>query len=366
MKANMIDPWARAALAGCLLLAVFAPAAAQEIVVTGTLTDAAGQPAEGHRIVFREADEPIVKFTEPTGPQGRYQIALPAGGRYVPFSVLMADGQRIELDPLPAFTVVAGVRRDLQLPVVVDGDAEAPAAGFLDGDRFYLSFVEDTAVVGRLRAEGQLELSDAGSADVILARYIAAVQFRDLPNLEFGGRIGFGSVNNRPGFGDESGITDLDVWAKLVMRPTTDRLPQIAVGGLITLPTGDEGAGLSRDAISSKLFAAARFRLPRGVISAHAGLRVSGDGQSGAYDLDGEVVPSIGVGYILPLPRDVTLIVEGTFEGARFDGLEDDARLLAGVNWRPLPEGAVRLAVAGGLTDGAPDAQILAGYAFEF
>ena len=45
---------------------------------------------------------------------------------------------------------------------------------------------------------------------------------------------------------------------------------------------------------------------------------------------------------------------------------EDDARLLGGVNWRPLARGTIRAAVSVGLTDGAPDAAIVAGYAVAF
>ena len=41
-------------------------------------------------------------------------------------------------------------------------------------------------------------------------------------------------------------------------------------------------------------------------------------------------------------------------------------RLLAGVNWRALPHGVVRLAIGTGVADGAPDTQVVVGYSFDF
>ena len=82
------------------------------------------------------------------------------------------------------------------------------------------------------------------------------------PRTIFIGGFGSGEV---PGFGNESGMTDLDVWAKWQIPGGSGRAPLLAVGGLLTLPIGSTDAGLSLDSASSKLFVAARFALPRGL-----------------------------------------------------------------------------------------------------
>ena len=45
---------------------------------------------------------------------------------------------------------------------------------------------------------------------------------------------------------------------------------------------------------------------------------------------------------------------------------DSDTRLLGGINWRLANRGMFRGAVALGLDDGAPDFQLLLGYAHEF
>ena len=62
----------------------------------------------------------------------------------------------------------------------------------------------------------------------------------------------------------------------------------------------------------------------------------------------------------------MTFVGELDYESERFDGAEDDTRALAGINWGIGNRGQLRGAVAFGLSDGSPDSQIIAGYAYSF
>jgi len=350
----------------CLVVAaatvVAAPAWAQnETVVNGTLLDADGQPAVGHRVVFRAKADPSIFITAPTGEGGEFSIGLPTGQQFIPFSVLLSNGRRIEIKQTGAFVAQPGVVQQIRLPQL----AAQLDSGVAGSERLFLGYAEDAIVAEQIHAEGQLEWFDTGTTDALLARLLMTFQFDKLPNVEFGGRVGFGS-GKVPGFGNESGATDLDLWAKLQLPGGGGGLPQIIVGGIVTAPTGSTDAGLSTDQLRSKLFASARFDLPRGAISAHAGVRFNGTAKLSGMEFDGKTAATAGVGLLMPLVEEVSLVAELGYEGERYEGAQTDLRVLLGFDWRPALEGAVRLAVAVGLDDGAPDTQILVGYAFDF
>ena len=83
-------------------------------------------------------------------------------------------------------------------------------------------------------------------------------------------------------------------------------------------------------------------------------------------EVDGKTSPLVGAGMIFPQSDRVTFVAELTFEGERFEGADSDVRVLGGLNWRLHNRGMVRGAVAFGLTDGAPDLQLIGGYAWTF
>jgi len=339
-------------------------AAGGEVTISGHLLDAAGQPVAGNRVVFRAAGEASIYITPPTDESGLYTISLPAGREFVPFSVLLPSGGRIELRDAPSFAAAAGVVHDIRLPTTA-GERGRGAGSTVEHERLFLAFAEDAAIADWILADGELEYADASDSSEILARITGAFQPKAIPSMEFGGSVGIGS-GEVPGVGRESGTTDLDVWAKFAIPGGGGRWPRVAVGGLITAPTGSADAGLSYDGLRSKLFCAARFDLPRGQIAAHIGVRVNGNGEAGGVDLDGKTAAAAGVGLLMPLGAEVSLVVEAGYEGKRFEGFDPDARLLVGVNWRPFLEGTLRAAIAGGLADGAPDTQVLVGYEFDF
>jgi hypothetical protein len=230
-------------------------------------------------------------------------------------------------------------------------------------DRSFLNFAEEAALVDGQWWEGRAEYSAADEFDSLLARGIVALQFWN--DIEVGGSVGFGSTDASDGAPDGSGATDLDGWAKY--RFNTGTKTDWAAGGVVTVPTGDDTAGLGFDAFALELFGSMRHRLSRMILNGNAGFRVSDDGSTrGLPDQDGEISPVLGFGVLAPLSDKVDAVGELRYEGERFEDFDDDARLLGGVNWRTSARGRLRAAATVGLSDGAPDFQVFAGYAALF
>jgi hypothetical protein len=227
----------------------------------------------------------------------------------------------------------------------------------------FLSFVEDPALVGPQYWELQTDAAaDNEAADLRVVRVVAAFTFRGLPRVEVGARSGYGEI--RPSGADsESGALDLDLWGKLQVVRSADGKWDVAAGALMKLPAGDEDAGLGRDATQSELFVAASRTLKSVVLIGHVGLVTSEDGAVAGAFLDGEVTASSGLGVLVPLSSDASLVFEASYDGARFEQTDSESRVLAGLNWQVHPRGKVRAALAAGLADASADAQLIAGYA---
>lgn len=246
----------------------------------------------------------------------------------------------------------------------------APATATSGADRLFLSFAEEAAVIDTQWWEGQFEYLDGDGLDATIGRIVIAMQ--PFSRVEVGGRVGFGSTDTPPSLPDGSGATDLDVWGKWHLG-TANRDTDFALGALVTVPTGDDTAGLGNDSFDLEAFGSVRYRLDAVILSGVAGVRVNGDGQRfggkdspQGFETQGKTSTLIGAGALYPLSDTLTLAGELRMETERFENADSDLRFLAGANWRPFNRGILRGAVALGVTDGAPDAQLLAGYAYVF
>jgi hypothetical protein len=249
------------------------------------------------------------------------------------------------------------------LPVAAADPADDSQKATSSSMRLFHAFIEDATVVDNQWWEARADYSAGDHLDMFILRGTAA--FRPWENVELGATVGFGSSSADIDLPDGSGATDLDVWGKYHFGGGGDST-EFAVGSVLTVPTGDDTAGLGFDAFSLSGFGSLRHRYQRFIISAHAGVRINGDGQIFGTELDGELSPMIGVGLFYPHSDAVTFVGEASFESERFNGIESDLRLLGGVNWSVSNRGILRGAVSVGLTDGAPDAQLLLGYAANF
>jgi len=243
------------------------------------------------------------------------------------------------------------------------GRAEAPSASQLtSSDRLFAAFAEDATVIQRQWWEAQIELDDYDQADATILRGVVA--FQPWKDVELGARMGFGDVD-APGGAGGSGGTDLDIWGKYMLGSDANAT-DFVVGAGVTVPTGDDASGLGADSFGASLFGALRYKLPRWVLSAHAGLRMNEDGQVMGANLDGQTSAQFGLGGLVPVAQRLTAVGEVWYESERFDGADADFRVLGGVNWHAGERFTVRGAVGFGLDDGAPDAQLLGGFAARF
>jgi hypothetical protein len=248
----------------------------------------------------------------------------------------------------------------LTLMVTLPVAAQAPTSG---SDRLFLSFFEDATIIDSQWWEGQIDYADYDDFNTLLVRGVAAFNPRE--NLEVGGRVGFGSSDADMGI-DGSGATDLDVYGKWHFGARPDGKTEFAAGAIVTVPTGDDSVGLGFDAFALGGFGSMRYRLADAILTGNVGFRMNDDARIFGVDIDGELSPFVGLGYIRPLSDEVTFVGELRFESERFDGGSSDVRALGGINLRAFNRGMLRAAVGVGLDDGAPDIQFIVGYAQTF
>ncbi|MDX1389371.1 MAG: hypothetical protein R3344_09285 [Acidobacteriota bacterium] len=232
------------------------------------------------------------------------------------------------------------------------------------GDRLYLQFIRDAAIIPHQWWEGRVVFTDAESIDATVADFVVALQ--PINKVEVGGRIGFGTTSTSEGLPDGSGATDLQVWGKWAGVMGESQKTEFAFGGELGVPTGDDTAGLGTDSWNLAVFAAFRQPLSFAVLSWNAGFRFNDDGSIVGVPLTGEASGFLGGAILWPISDQFTFVGELDYESARFEGIDGDLRILGGVNWRPFNTGVLRGAVSAGLTDGAPNAQLFLGYAYTF
>lgn len=255
----------------------------------------------------------------------------------------------------------------LLIPVAGLAQTEQSSKGTSSSERLFHSFIEDAAVVDNQWWEAQVEYADADTHDLLILRGVAT--FNPWENIELGARVGFGSSDAAGDNPDGSGATDLDAWGKYHFGKVGEAA-EFAVGAMVTIPTGDEAAGLGDDSFAVGAFAAMRYEWDRFIFAAHAGARLNADGKvftaEGSSELKGEVSPMVGAAVFYPFTDVVTFVGELNYEGKRFEEHDTAIRLLGGLNWRVSNRGIVRGAFSLGLDDGAEDAQIIVGYAVNF
>jgi len=240
----------------------------------------------------------------------------------------------------------------------------AAASGF--ADRLFLAFSQDAALVPSQWWEGQIEYFDGGGdipVNALLVRGVFA--FHPVKSLEVGGSVGFGGTHASGALPDGSGATDLDIYGKWVF-PDAAENTDFSVGVDLTVPTGDDTAGLGFNSFAGQAFGGVRYRMQNIVIGGHVGARVNGNGRFQSVPLDGKPSFELAGSVLFLLASQVSIVGEAQLETERFDGFDSAAEILAGVNWMAFKRGMFRAAIAAGLTDAAPNYRVLVGYAYTF
>lgn len=223
--------------------------------------------------------------------------------------------------------------------------------------------IEDAAYAEQAYMEGQFRYQDVdGGESSILFGGLGAVTVAD--DFEVGAFIGFKSTD--PDVGDgESGLLDIDVYGRYNFKPIqTDAADIFATTGLLlSLPVGSED--LYEGTLDAEGFGAARFAFDTFVLTGALGLRINGDYErdvpGGVATADGELSIVLTGGGLLPVSDTVTLTGELDIETARFDRGDSDVRLTPGVDVLTGDALHLRGGVGIGLTDGAPDLELILG-----
>ena len=144
--------------------------------------------------------------------------------------------------------------------------AAKPTSG---DDRLFQMFAEDATIVPNQWWEGSLEFTsgeyEGPHENVDVTALMLTAALKPVDRLELGGRVGFGNSSADGNAPDGSGATDLDLWGKWHLGSTGGRAEWV-VGGLATVPTGDDTAGLGHDAFDFEGFGAMRYRLPEAIL----------------------------------------------------------------------------------------------------
>jgi hypothetical protein len=229
-----------------------------------------------------------------------------------------------------------------------------------DGQRLFALFVEDGAImprgwvgIGLAYADGPQEGRDRAAGTVLAWRLGRDVE----AGLE-GGFLDRRRDAGTPLYGapppeaiDDAGLADLSLYGKYrVVRSPFD----LAVGGRAILPLADESAGLGPGVVQYEVFTGLRGSLARLALVGSIGASARGDSQAPG-SAEGRTALKAGCGALIPLSLLWTISAELTYEGARFEGEDPDARAIIGIDWRPTKFLAARVAAGAGLTDGAPD-----------
>jgi hypothetical protein len=265
----------------------------------------------------------------------------------------------------PSRTIIRSLFTMMILLSVLPAAAQEANTPTYGADRMFMSFAEDATIIDGQWWEGQFAWADGDSAftiDTMVLRVVAAIQLK--PNLEVGGRVGFGDTDGDGGV-DGSGATDFDLYGKWHFGASKQGT-EYAAGGILTIPTGDDTAGLGYDAFSLAGFGSFRHRFEHFVINGNLGARVNGDGAFRGSEFDGDLSAFGGAGIIYPISDQVSFIGELDFESSRFDGGKSMSEATGGLNWHLSNRGIARVAVTFGLSDGSPDTTLTAGYAWLF
>ncbi|MGH9870841.1 MAG: hypothetical protein ACREAA_22110 [Candidatus Polarisedimenticolia bacterium] len=241
--------------------------------------------------------------------------------------------------------------------------ATAPTA--VSKNRLFLRFVQDSALVPSFWLEGQGQWlsntadfpdEDGDVSDATLFATGAIFAMNVAEDFEFGGRLALAHRDPDDGGGD-TGLTDTDLWGKVSV--VTDPM-KISVGVLFTLPTGSEDDFLGTGETNVEFFAGARKEWGKFTLAGNLGIRINQDADLGdSIELEGQNSLLGGVAMLITATSNLTLVLEYAIESERYEGLSNDARLFGGFDWSLSEHFMLRGGVGGGLSEGAPDFQMI-------
>jgi len=230
--------------------------------------------------------------------------------------------------------------------------------------RLLKSFVRDGAIQPNVWLEGQWRLEnnaplfdgDDGTRDFLSG--ILALGFNN--RVEAG--LSWGGVRVDPDRGsDDSGAADLEVYGKYLLREAP---LDVSVGGLIKIPTADSEDQLGSGSTDWEGFGAVRKDFGNIQAIGNLGLRWNGDPD--VKGVSGRTSLLAGGGVIFELGRRSFGSLELSYESRRYEGLTSDLRMTPGLMLRLGERGFFRAGVGIGLSDGAPDSEVIVGLGWAY
>jgi len=246
------------------------------------------------------------------------------------------------------------------LTCVIAWPAQAGIRPISGNHRLLERFIEDGAIVPR----GWIELKAAyadyrhGGRDLIAGPIMAFRFGRDVEAGFIAGALDRCRTPGTPLYGvslpdgiDGAGLADLVLYGKYrALRGPLD----LAIGGTLTVPSGNEQAGRGTGVFQYEVFTGMRKSWPRATLIASAGVAAREDSKAPG-EAEGRTSLKLGMGTLIPLSLLWTMIAEVDYESGRFEGEGSDAKALVGFDWRPTKFLAARFGGGAGLTDGAAD-----------
>ena len=238
-----------------------------------------------------------------------------------------------------------------------------PSSGITQNDRLLQRPEWDGAIMQKYWAEGAVSYEswdfDGADSDVWDLGLTFITSLPNLRKLELGSRIDFLNVD-MDGVGDESGISDIDVWGKYQVFATSDFL--LSAGMLITLPTGSDEIlhPKASGECNVETFAGARYQVNKLLAAiGHVGLRQNGDADVDVgpvkVEIEGELQIEIGGGVIYRATPQLLLQGEFNLASEAYDDFDNDIQLRGGADYALNPNLHLRGGASIGLDDGAPD-----------
>lgn len=249
--------------------------------------------------------------------------------------------------------------------------------------RFIQQFSQDAAIIDKQWYGIELRWQSGAVPPIekadgfLLTPTIAISPFH---NLEVGGSVSYVSYDldnarPRPGetrnFSGDSGLSDLTAWGKY--RIVEKEGVTFTAGVQMTLPTGSEEDGLGTGKVVPGAFGAVRVKAGDGYFLGDVGFKFNHDATILGSDLNGRNSTFIGGGYIWEAYEDWVVSGEITVESERFDDTDSpfalgssDFRATGGIQFLGLSHSFLRGGVSIGLSDGAPDFELIVGYAYHF
>jgi hypothetical protein len=222
----------------------------------------------------------------------------------------------------------------------------------LDDVRLFQTFFEDAAVAETPYVEGFLTFADDDDSDGLALGAQGAGQVNE--KIEIGGRLEYRDLD--PDRGDsETGLSDLAVYGRFHL----DLDIRATVGGVITIPIGDEDVG--GDETNVGVFGAVRHPLDNGVVLTGALGLSSIEEEDRFGDDDRELSLLLAGGAIYELDDQFNLVGEVNVRTE-----EDVGLITGGLDYELSDSGRLRGALGLGFDDGSPDFNLQGGYLYLF